>query len=221
MKLRLLGLIALLSAPPCLWAIAGSVNAPIWKQPLNGTTAFLGDDGGGVDTATVCDTAEHAEAWVNYGNPPGCESFPRGLKVIVKGLLLDPPGTDPSDKTIYPLVRIKIPSVDYAGYVQLFWGIHPMIPKGTTVHLRQDGADTLRLATSQNADSESGQNLGQKATAKVLRYDPSATGFNLYVEILDGKYAGSTGWVLTMDAAGDDGEPPDIFAQSIVDHSTP
>jgi hypothetical protein len=24
-----------------------------------------------------------------------------------------------------------------------------------------------------------------------------------------------------MDAAGDDGEPPDIFAQSIVDHSTP
>lgn len=49
-------------------ALAGPALAdgtvPKWQQALPGTAAFLGDDGGGADTATVCDTVEHFMDWV-------------------------------------------------------------------------------------------------------------------------------------------------------------
>ena len=38
---------------------AAEAEVPAWKKATPGTQAFLGDDGGGVNTATVCDTADH------------------------------------------------------------------------------------------------------------------------------------------------------------------
>jgi hypothetical protein len=37
---------------------AAEAEVPAWKKATPGTHAFLGDDGGGVNTATVCDTAD-------------------------------------------------------------------------------------------------------------------------------------------------------------------
>jgi hypothetical protein len=38
---------------------------------------------------------------------------------------------------------------------------------------------------------------------------------NLYVEIRDGKFAGQKGWMLTLGATSADGEPVDIFYESL------
>jgi hypothetical protein len=218
---RILGRAAVIATLTYSWAIADSSDVPAWNEPLPGTAAFLGDDGGGANTATVCDSDAHFEEWVNGGSPPGCVSFPRGLGVIIEGIVLDPPGTSPTDTTIYPLVRIRIPSEDFTGYVQLLGGIHPMIPGGTIIHLQQSGSGTLELASSQDADEDSGLNLGDHATAEVLRYDPSTEYRNLYVKILDGNSAGSRGWVFTLDGNGADGDPLDAFAGAVIDGHPP
>jgi len=41
-----------------------------WKKAEPGTNALLGDDGGGVNTATLCDTADWYRDWLNYEHPP-------------------------------------------------------------------------------------------------------------------------------------------------------
>jgi hypothetical protein len=114
------------------------------------------------------------------------------------------------------LVRIKIPSVDYTGYVQLFEGIHPIIPAGAIIYLGKGGGETVTLAKTQDADEGTGLDLGEHATAKVLRYDPSSDGFDLYVEVTDGKFAGSRGWVFTSDGLDGNGDPLSIFADSMI-----
>ena len=49
----IIGLVAAVGFP---WPVVAG-DAPAWRQPLPGTAAILGDDGGGEDQATVCDTA--------------------------------------------------------------------------------------------------------------------------------------------------------------------
>jgi len=200
----------------CSSAFAEGKNEPVWKEPLPGTVAFLGDDGGGADTATVCDTDDHVESWLNNEGSSGCRSFSHGLHVVIEQV--GPmENSVPAATTLYPLVKIKIPSKNFVGYVQLFEGIHPIIPAGAIIHLKQEGNETLMLTRSQDADEDSGLNLGEEATAKVVRYDPTTGDRNLYVTVIDGKFAGSSGWVFSLDGNGDDGDPLDIFAQALVD----
>ena len=40
-------------------ALAAEKDVPAWHKADPGTHAFLGDDGGGADTATVCATADN------------------------------------------------------------------------------------------------------------------------------------------------------------------
>jgi len=198
-------------------SFADGKNEPLWKQPLPGTVAFLGDDGGGANTATACDTDDHFESWLNNEGSTGCRSFPHGLRVVIEQVVFDPPEDSvPAGTTLYPLVKIKIPSKNFVGYVQLFEGVHPVIPPGAIIHLKQSGTATLMLTQSQDADFNSGLNLGEQATAKVVRYDPTNGDRDLYVTVVDGKFAGSSGWVFSLDGNGDDGDPLDIFAQALV-----
>jgi hypothetical protein len=114
------------------------------------------------------------------------------------------------------LVRILIPDRKFTGYLQLLGGIHPSIPQGTTIHLKREGNNTLRLASSRDATLDSGHDLGDQATAQVIRYDPSTGDRDLLVVVKDGQMAGKSGWVFSTDAHGDDGEPVELFAYSLL-----
>jgi hypothetical protein len=96
-------------------------------------------------------------------------------------------------------------------------GVHPVIPPGTLVHLKAEGSNTIRLASAQNAELDEGPDLGGKATMKVLRYDPSTGERDLHVTVLGGSLAGRSGWVFSSEAHGDDGEPVDMFASSVME----
>ena len=186
-------------------------ETPSWKKPTPGTVAILGDDGGGKETATVCDTISHYIDFSRDKNPPGCKQFQHGLEVIIRGLVYDVTSDD------LPLVRILIPSQKFTGFLELFGGTHPKIPQGTPVHLQRRGNDTLRLAASRDADFDAGPDLGDQANAKVIRYDPSTDDRDLYVTIIDGPLAGKSGWIFSLEGDGDDGKPLDEFEFSILD----
>jgi hypothetical protein len=187
-----------------------------WKEPLPGTPAVLGDDGGGVDTATVCDTPEKFNQWLDTGSGvAGCHSLPHGLPIIL-GSMLDSAQPDAIVNS-YPLVKIIIPSRhNYAGYVQLFGQTHPNIPKETVVHYRREGNATLRLAPSRDSNLDAGPDLGEAVTATILQYDAASDGMDLYVEINDGPFAGRKGWMLSLGAESEDGEPADMFYEPMM-----
>jgi len=188
---------------------AGGDDVPDWRKPLPGTAALL-DDG-----ETVCDTVAHYREWMNYGNPPGCKKFPYSHGVVIEGVLHDPPEDTVSGKLKLPhLAKIRIRSSRFTGYVSLYTGLHPDIPKGTIIHLKRMGNETIRLSPSEDANFDSGLDLGEQATAKVVRYDPSASNRTFYVTVVDGEWAGRSGWIFHLDARGEDGQIIDEFAWS-------
>ncbi len=59
--------------------------------------------------------------------------------------------------------------------------------------------------------------LGGQVSAKVIKYDPTKDDdWDFHVTILDGKYAGQSGWMLSLGAAGDDGTPIDQFSGAVI-----
>jgi hypothetical protein len=90
------------------------------------------------------------------------------------------------------------------------------MPQGTLLHLRREGTSTLRLAASRDADLDDGLDLGDQATATIGRYDPSTDDRTLFITVTDGPRAGKSGWVFSMDAHGDDGDPIGFFAFSLL-----
>jgi hypothetical protein len=212
-------LLATLALLPLAAAPAYATDAPAWKQPLSGTAATLGDDGGGEDQATVCDTVEHWRAWLSSPYPDaadGCARYPRGLPVVVEDV---EGGQDVVGGQDLPLVKIRIPVKRVQGYVQMLGGIHPVIPPGAIVHLKSGSNSTIRLAPTPDAGDDEGADIGGPTTAKVLRYTASPTGDrDLYVTVLNGSLAGQSGWVSSYDGVhGDDGAPIDNFAGSVID----
>ena len=216
--------VGLLLGVTLLSATAGAHDVLPWKRPLPGTRAFLGDDGGGENFATVCGTAADYREWLNYGHPPGCRRFHRGLPVVIQGVLYDArKDRSPGTRTWLPLVKISIPSAGMTGYVQLLGGLHPSIPRGAVVHLQgavvhlqKEGTDVPHLAPSRYAPLDGGVDLGDYATGNVIRYDPSTSGRELFVVITDGAFAHRRGWVFTLGAESGDGEPVSVFDQSVL-----
>lgn len=71
-------------------AYGAEAAVPEWKQATPGAHAYLGDDGGGVDTATVCNTADRYRDWLQYEHPSGCQTFQHDLPVVIEVVTLDP-----------------------------------------------------------------------------------------------------------------------------------
>src|SRR5260370_2935658 len=108
-----------------------------WNTPFAGTHAFLGDDGGGVNTATGCDTADRYRDWLKMESAPGCPTFQHDLPIVIEVVLLDAV-KDTVGSTWLPLVKLHIPSRNFTGYGQLL-GVHPIVPVGTKIHFTQAG----------------------------------------------------------------------------------
>jgi hypothetical protein len=209
--------IAIIAATIGLTSVASGADKepPAWKKPSPGTRAFLGDDGGGVNTATVCDTADRYRDWLNYEHPPGCQTFQHDLPVIIEVVLLDSV-LDTKGTLWLPLVKVHIPSRNFIGYCQLL-GLHPVIPSGTIIHFKRMGNETIHLFPEPT--SGQGTDLGDAVLAKIITYDPSKDdSWELYVTVLDGEYAGKNGWMSALDASGEDGKPVDRFSQSVIEN---
>jgi hypothetical protein len=198
-------------------AIGAEKEPPAWKKPAPGTRAFLGDDGGGVNTATVCDTADRYRDWLRYEHPRGCQTFQHDLPVVIEVVTLDP-AIDNVRGVYTPIAKVRIPSRNFAGYVSLL-GLHPIIPSGVIVHYKKLGNDSLLLfPTAEISSNDSGGiDLGEQASAKVISYDPTKDDkWDLHVQIIDGPHAGESGWMLAFGAVGDDGVPIEQFDRAVI-----
>jgi hypothetical protein len=198
-------------------AVAAETDMLPWKKPVPGAHAFLGDDGGGVNTATVCDTADHYRDWLRYEHPSGCQTFQHDLPVIIEVVTLDP-AVDSVGDYYRPIAKVQIPSRNFTGYLNLL-DLHPVIPPGTIVKYTKLGNDRLLLFPSPKIPEkdEGGIVLGESVSAKVLSYDPTSDDyFDLHVQIMDGSHAGQAGWMLAFGGVAQNGVPIDQFDKAVI-----
>ena len=218
LKLRLLLLAAVYATSVlCLAAVASGAekSTPAWKRAEPGTPAFLGDDGGGVNTATVCDTADRYRDWLNSEHPPGCQTFQQGLPITIEVVILDPVHERQGD-VVLPLAKIHIPSRNnFIGYTQLL-GLHPVIPTGAKLYCKTTSkGDYIKLHATSKSEDE-GTDLGD-FSARVISYDPSNDEeLEFYVEVLDGSHAGQKGWMIDAFCDGEDGIPISQFSKAVI-----
>jgi hypothetical protein len=165
-----------------------------WMQPTPGRAALLGDNGGGASTATICDSADHYRDWLDSNSLSGCTQQIHGARVVIEQLVFDS-AKDTAGEYKMPLAQIRSVDGSWRGYTQL-QGLHPLIPKGTVVHFSRHENSTLRLDSSQQTDD--GPDLGDNVTARIERYDPTSAGADLYVTIVDGAFAGRSGWMYSL-----------------------
>jgi hypothetical protein len=201
-------------------AVEADNDAPLWKKAVPGAEAYLGDDGGGVDTITVCDTVDRYRNWLNQEHPSGCQTFQSGLRATIEVVIFDPVKDvirTPTQMIGYRLAKVHIPARNFIGYLRLD-GLHPLIPAGTIVHGKRTGNEKLSLysgPTIKNHDD--GLNLGDEFSAKVITYDPTKDDqWDLHVLLLDGKYAGKSGWMLGDFLVDSRGELVDQFSKAVV-----
>jgi len=114
-----------------------------WMQPTSGRAAFLGDDGGGARTGTVCTTADHYRNWIKSNPSGGCTSYIHGTRVVIEQVIFDP-AKDTASEYQMPLVRIRSADSSWSGYTQL-QTLHPLIPKGTIVYFKRVGNGSIQL----------------------------------------------------------------------------
>jgi hypothetical protein len=192
-------------------------SAPAWKKAEPGTHAFLGDDGGGTNTKTVCDTADRYRDWLNGEHPPGCQTFQHDLPVTIEVVIFDPVHETQGDAAL-PLVKIHIPfRNNFIGYTQLL-GLHPVIPAGTKMDCKEttEGSNFELFATSKMEDK--GRDLGDHVSTRVIKYDPTKDDdLEFYVEVLDGNHAGQKGWMLDKASChGEDDIPITQFSKAVL-----
>ena len=189
-------------------ASGGDKQVPAWKNAAPGVKAFLGDDGGGVNTVTVCDTADRFRDWLDLEHPAGCQTFQHDLPAIIEVVIFDPvqDTVKMPDPVGLPLVKVHIPSRNFIGYLHLL-ALHPVVPSGIVVNFRKSANETIKLYQDVKIGSSdnTGLDLGDQVSARVVKYDPSKDDeWDLQVTILDGKYAGRTGWMRLLGAEGED-----------------
>jgi hypothetical protein len=195
-------------------AVADEKPSLAWKTPSPGTAALLGLEGGRDTGPIICDTVVHYQEWVMHDQPAtwrGCGTFAEGTPVVILGVRPDPL-RDEIGSTSLALVRVKIPSKGFSGYLLLL-NVRPKIPKGTPIEL--SSAD-LRLATNPDAAEDGGLAVGHEAKAAVVRYDSKAGLRDLLVIITEGEHKGATGWVSSLDASAGDDVPITWFSGSTI-----
>ena len=199
----------------CLQAAESQV--PTWKKGMPGTHAFLGDDGGGVNTATVCNTADRYRNWLKSESPPGCQTFQHDLEVVIEIVLLDSV-KDTVTSMWLPLVKINIPSRNFTGYLTLL-SLHPKVPAGTKVHFTSTNDGSERLYKTADMDEKDSVVLEPEVSATVLSYDPTDDDkLELYVSIDDGPHKGEKGWMLSLLGSTDDGGPIEQFDKAVIEN---
>jgi hypothetical protein len=193
----------------------------VWHKADPGTPAFLGDDGGGVDTATVCDTVDRYREWREGGSPAGCQTFQHDLPVVVEVVIFDytrDSVNQGKEQVGLPIAKIHIPSQKFVGYKELD-ALHPVIPPGTVINIKPSENIRPKLYLNEYVSDRSNFiEIDQQSRAKVIRYDPSSdTRWDLQVTILDGPHTGKNGWMLAgIHQETDDGLLLGMFSNAVI-----
>jgi hypothetical protein len=202
-----LGTIALAAASmmSCGPVEADQKSIPAWHKAVPGSAAFLGDDGGGVDTLTVCDTADRYRDWLDENSPPGCQTFQHGLRAVVEVIIFDPVRDvvkSGSDNVGVTIAKIHIPSRNFVGYVHLD-ALHPVVPPNTMIHFdRKEENKTYQLHSHSKMENDDFIEIHGPFSAKIVNYDPASDDeWDLQLIVLDGEQVGKSGWMLAFEGA--------------------
>jgi hypothetical protein len=147
-------------------------------------------------TTPVCATVASYRDYLKENGNKGCVERPAGVKVVIDAIV-------PATAEAGAIVKVHAQSGAFAGYTAVT-ELLPPIPSGTVVALVPAPNETLTISSSRRAELDDGINLGARASAVVLQFDPASDGRDLFVRVTNGKYAGKTGWLYSRQAfAGD------------------
>jgi hypothetical protein len=166
------------------------VALPAWLFAKPGAVVYtsVGDE----DTTTaICDSVA---SWLKYPQETkGCTDRPAGVKVVIDAIV-------PPRPTFGAIAKVHAIKGGFSGYTAV-GELLPPIPAGVAVTLVPGGNEKITISSSQSAELNAGLQLGARASAVTVRFDPaSGDKRDLFVRITNGKYAGKSGWTFARQA---------------------
>lgn len=181
-------------------------SMPLWSRLHSGMKVYFGDDPVGHRNLTLCpgvDSYNHVRI-KNYGpsnvdatiGTSQCIHAKYGTRATVTEII-------PSriHDWYYPAPLVRVHSDDGWTGITSALGLQPDIPIGSILTMtKKEFPVTLDVCVdgicADNPGAPRGLEIPGKVQVRVLRYDPGTHAFdNLYVEVLDGAYAGHRGWM--------------------------
>lgn len=186
-----IGIVVYVFLPGIVRAAARPV--PGWLVAKPGVTVFTSAGERDSPTTPVCPTAASYRLYANESYAKGCIERPAGVKVVIESIV-------PATASFGAIARVRAQNGSFAGYTAVT-ELLPPIPRGVAVTLRPAANETLTISSNQNAELDNGLNLGPRACAVTVRFDPkNADKRDLLVHVTRGKYAGKTGWLFARQA---------------------
>jgi hypothetical protein len=174
----------------CIATIHG---VPPWLLARPGAVVFTSAGEEDSPTTPICATVAAYRAYVTENGAKGCVEHPMGLKVVIDSII-------PATAKFGAIAMVHEQNKAFHGYTAVT-ELLPAIPHGVAVTLEPGAGETLTLSTDQRADVGVGSDLGVRAAATTLRFDPAnADKRDLSVRVTSGKYRGRKGWVFARQA---------------------
>jgi len=173
--------------------VAATAAVPAWLVAKPGSVVFTSAGEEDSPTTPICSTPASYREYANENGAKSCVERPAGVKVVIDAVL-------PATAAFGAIAKVHAKSGAFSGYTAL-GELLPPIPSGVSVALAPAADETLTISTKQSAELDSGLNLGAKAAAVTLHFDPAASDKrDLLVRVSVGKYAGKTGWLFARQA---------------------
>lgn len=175
-------------------ACAGvTASVPAWLVAQPGALAFTSAGEEDSPTTPVCATVASYQLYVNENGAKGCVERPEGVKVVIDAIITASAG-------VGAIAKVHAENGTFAGYTAVT-ELLPRIPRGVMVTLAPAANETLTISSSQTAELGTGLDLGSRAAAVTLRFDPKNDDKrDLFVRVATGNYAGRTGWLFARQA---------------------
>jgi hypothetical protein len=173
--------------------IAATAAVPAWLIAKPGSVVFTSAGEEDSPTTPICGTSASYREYANENGAKSCVEHPAGIKVVIDAVL-------PTTAAFGAIAKVHAKSGAFSGYTAL-GELLPPIPSDVSLVLAPAANETLTISPKQGAELDSGLDLGPKAAAVTLRFDPAASDKrDLLVRVTAGKYAGKTGWLFARQA---------------------
>lgn len=168
---------------------------PDWSRLHVGMKVYLSEDGLGPDkTQAVCESVRDFRRAL-HRQKAHCTYHRYGTEADVTSII---PSQIQDWYYPVPLVTLTALNRTWKGITSVL-SLQPDIPAGAVLMMTQKQYP-IGLAPCRTSCATWGPDIGTHIRVKVLKYDPvTYDGTPLYVKVLDGEYAGKTGWVFMRD----------------------
>ncbi|HYL27464.1 MAG TPA: hypothetical protein VEW74_06475 [Candidatus Nitrosotalea sp.] len=170
-----------------------AASIPPWLIAKPGAVVFTSTGEEDSPTTPVCSTPASYRSYVNENGATGCIERPAGVKVIIDAIV-------PANGSFGAIAKIHAQSGAFHGYTALT-ELLPPIPAGVEVTLAPAANEALTISQDRRAELGSGIDLGAKAPAVTVRFDPGSEERDLLVRVTGGKNLGKSGWVFARQAS--------------------